>query len=67
MVEGFFQGFEELPPDDLGEGFDGEEEGVFCGDPAIGGGVESPAGDHEMEMGMELKVLIPGVQNGGKT
>jgi hypothetical protein len=51
----------------LGEGFEGYEKGVFCGDPAICGGVESPPGDHEMEMGMELKVLIPGMQDGGET
>ena len=66
FVEGFFQGIEELSSDDLGEGFDGDEEGVFCRDPAMGRGVESPSGDHEVEMGMELKVLIPGVQDGGE-
>ena len=65
-MEGFFQGIEELPPDDLGEGFDGDEEGVFCGDPARGGRMESSAGDHEMEMGVELEILVPGVQDGGE-
>ena len=65
-MEGFSQSIEELASDDLGEGFDGDEEGVFCRDPAMGGGVESPTGDHEMEMGMELKILIPGVQDGGE-
>jgi len=66
-VEGFFQGIEEHPSDDLGEGFDGDEKGVFSGDPVLGGGVESPAGDHEMEVGVEKKVLIPGMQDGGET
>ena len=67
LVEGFFQGLEELPSDDLGEGFDGDEKGVFCGDPVICRGVESAAGDDEMEVGMEEEVLIPGVENGGET
>jgi len=50
----------------LGEGFDGDEEGVFSGDPVLGGGVESPAGDHEVEVRVELQVLIPGVEDGGE-
>jgi hypothetical protein len=66
LVEGFFEGIEELPSHNQREGFDGDEEGVFCGDPVLGGGVESPAGDDEMEVGVEKEVLIPGVQDGGK-
>jgi hypothetical protein len=66
VVKGFSQGVEELAADDLGEGFDGDEEGVFSGDPVLGGGVESPAGDDEVEMGVELQILIPGMQDGGE-
>jgi len=43
----------------------GTRKEFFCGDPAIGREVESPAGDHEMEMGMELQILIPGMQDHG--
>ena len=66
-MEGFSQGIEELAADDLGEGFDGDEKGVFGGDLVLGGGVESSAGDDEVEVRVELQVLIPGVQDGGKT
>jgi hypothetical protein len=67
LVEGFFEGIEELPSHNHREGFDGDEEGIFSGDPALGGGVESAAGDDEVEMGMELQILIPGVQDSGET
>ena len=66
-MESPLQGIEEFASDDLGEGFDGDEKGVFCGDPVLGGGVESSAGDHEMEVGVERQVLIPGMQDGGKS
>ena len=65
-MESPLQGIEELAPDDLGEGFDGEEEVVFRRNPAISGGIESPAGDHQVKMGMKLKVLVPGMQDSGE-
>jgi hypothetical protein len=67
LVEGFFEGIDELSSHNQREGFDGDEEGVFSGDPVLGGGVESSTGDDEVEVGVEEEVLIPGVENGGET
>jgi hypothetical protein len=44
----------------------GDEEVVLGGNPAVSRGIESPVGDYEMERGVELKVLIPGMQDGGE-
>jgi hypothetical protein len=66
LGEGIFEGIEELPSHNQREGFDGDEEGVFCRDPVICRGVESAAGDDEVEVGVEEEVLIPGMQDGGK-
>ena len=60
------EGIQEFASDDLGEGFDGEEEIVFWTDPAISGRIEPPAGDHEVKMGMKRKILVPGMQDSGE-
>lgn len=49
----------------MGEGLDGDEEVIWGWDPTFSGGIESPAFDHEVKVGVELKILIPGVQDGG--
>src|SRR3974390_3756166 len=63
LTESLLQGLQKLASDDLGEGPDGEEEAVSGCDPSAAIRAESPARDHQVQMGMKVEVLIPGVQD----
>ena len=45
------------------KGLDGQEETVAGGDPGIGIGTQPTARDHNMQMGMKVEILIPGVEH----
>ncbi len=48
------------------EDFDGEQEFRVGGDPAVMVGRKPAAGDHAMQVGMEVEILPPGVEDGEK-
>jgi hypothetical protein len=62
-MEELFEGVEELPPQEFGEGSDGAEEAILGGDPFRLSAIQSPAGDHDVQMGVEETLLIPGVKH----
>src|SRR3974390_1215813 len=63
LTESLLRGLQKLAPDDLREGPDGEEEAVSGCDPSAAIRTESPARDHQVQMGVKVEVLIPGVQD----
>jgi len=55
---------EELPAEDLREGFDGEEEALPRRGPPLAVAGECAAGDEAVEVDMVEELLVPGVQDG---
>ena len=53
--------------EDLGQGFDGQIEGVACRQPLFSVGGQSSSRDDEVQMGMILHLSSPGVEHGDKT
>src|SRR5271166_4777552 len=67
FAAGALQGSHELTAKNSAEHFDGKKEGVAGGDPVGVIQRESTGGDHAMDMGMKLELLIPGVQHAEET
>ena len=65
-MEEFLECVEELSTEELGQSLDGDEEAVLGGDPFPFRGIESASCDHDVQMGVELQLLIPGVKHGGE-
>jgi len=59
--------FQEFTADDLGQGFNRNQEIVFGINPALTGETETAGGDDNMEMYMVTQVLIPGMKYCGKS
>jgi hypothetical protein len=61
------KGAEKLASKQLGEDFDRKKVSLSCGNPFCPVRAETAAGDHAVEVGMELEVLSPCVEHGGET
>jgi hypothetical protein len=66
LVVGCLELAEQFPPEDLAQLVVGEEEAWITGDPLITLIREATAGDEAMGMGVKEKLLVPGVEQGGK-
>ena len=62
----FGKGAEKLAAKQLCEDFDGKEVLFSCGYPCCSVRAEAAAGDHAVEVGMELEVLSPCVEDSGE-
>jgi hypothetical protein len=63
LLKNLVQGLQKFRPDNLRKCFDGQEETVAGGDPGISIGTQPAPSYHDMEMGMKVEVLIPGVEH----
>jgi hypothetical protein len=66
LMPGILQGLQKLTPDDLGERLNREQEVVSGCDPSFAIQTEPAPGYHQVQMGMQVEVLIPGVQDRSK-
>ena len=62
-MKSLLQTLQKLTPDNLREGPDREEEAVSGCDPSLAIRTEPPARYHQVQMGVKVEVLIPGVQD----
>jgi hypothetical protein len=61
--EGTFQSGDELAPKDPSQDGEGKKEAATGAEPAGMVEGESAGGDHAMDMGMMLQLLVPGVED----
>ena len=66
LIEGLFEKLQELSAKDDAKGFDGEQEVVARGDPAVLIERKHSFWKNTVEVKMGLQLLIPGMQNQGK-
>jgi hypothetical protein len=64
FVEGQFEQVNEFSSEFLGKLTHRDEKVVSRADPSGSRLIKSAAGDHDVEVGMELEVLVPGVEDG---
>ena len=63
-AEGLLEQFEEEAAEQAGEDADGEEEAGAAGDPAATVGSDAAAGDDAVQVGVQLKGLPSGMEDG---